>query len=219
MNACARFVVLAGMACSCSLPTFGQEYPVYEYSFPSEATFVADSPDNSNTGANLAAGGFQIGGEQPEMVSFSIKGEESASKPTMPPDWNNSEESSTNTNPLPQAESGFKDEDSNPVNGNENETPVGRDNPLDRLLSLCGLWLFLGLGLCVVAKAFGAPAPFKDGSDAFASLLWTVAAPIGIVALRYFHDSNAWRIGGYVLSILSVASLYYFLVQPIVGSE
>ena len=218
MNACARFVVLAGMACSCALPTFGQEYPVYEYSFPDEATFVADAPFDGHAGADSDADQLQHECEQPEMVPFSTKGEECAQKPTTPQDWKNNEEPSTNTNPLPRSESSFENEDSNPFNGKGNETSAGQDNPLDRLLSLCGLWLFLGLGLCVIAKAFGAPAPFKDGSDAFAGLLWTVATPIGIVALRYFHNSTAWRIGGYILSISSVASLYCFLVQPIVAN-
>ena len=218
MNACARFVVLAGMACFCSLPTFGQEYPVYEYSFPSEATFVADAPDDSNAGANPAEGRFRLEGEQPEPVPYSTNGAEITQEPTTPRDWKTNEEPLTNTNALPRSVPGFENEDSNPDNGNGNETSAGQEKPLDRLLSLCGLWLFLGLGLCVIAKAFGAPAPFKDGSDAVAGLLWTVTAPIGIVALRYFHFSNAWRIGGYVLSILSVASLYYFLVQPIVAN-
>ena len=213
MKVSIRLLFLALVFCAFAWTAEAQEYPFYEYSFSGGEEISGQENSERDVESESLALESIPGSEMAGSPLPSIENREAAEGP-LPKSTLDEPSKGTTAIPISVAEPDVDRADGKSGTTARNATTT--EDPLDRLLSACGLWFLLGLFLCVIVKAFGAPAPFKDGSDAFAGLLWTVGAPVGFVAFWFFSESRAWRIGGYVLVLLSVASLYQFLVRPIV---
>ena len=213
MKVSIRLLFLALVSCAFAWTAEAQEYPVYEFSFPGSEE--SSERDKSEWNVESDSPALQPTHEiKTPKNPLPVTVDDEATEDSLPKSVSDGPREGASHLSLSEAESDV--DRSGGKSGTTDRNATTTENPLDRLLSACGLWFLLGLFLCVIVKAFGAPAPFKDGSDAFAGLLWTVGAPVGFVAFRFFSESRAWRIGGYVLVLLSVASLYQFLVRPIV---